>query len=358
MTTSFLKPTEAQTNAIKCIGARLLNEDVLFIEPIAGGRNSQVYRLVVSDSRSYALKAYFRHTSDSRDRLETEFSGLGFLWESGVRKIPKPIASDREQGCAVYEYVDGQRLSHEDITELEIDAAVLFLTSLKELNLRARSRNLGEASEACFSGQAIIENLQWRLDRLLAQQENGSGDRALRAFLLDELVPVYGRIIQWSRSFFGQSGMSFEQDLDFAERTLSPSDFGFHNAVRRRNGEIVFLDFEYFGWDDPAKMVADFLLHPAMELSEGLKREFTAGMLHQFTDYPRLDLRIQSVYPLFGLKWCFILLNEFFPDHFSRRQFAGMADCDRHNVQKEQLLKARRILRRINAEYEHFPYVK
>ena len=51
---------------------------------------------------------------------------------------------------------------------------------------------------------------------------------------------------------------SFPQRL----RVLSPSDFGFHNALRRPDGTIVFVDFEYFGWDDPAKMMADAMLHP------------------------------------------------------------------------------------------------
>ena len=37
------------------------------------------------------------------------------------------------------------------------------------------------------------------------------------------------------------------------QRTLSPSDFGFHNALLRGGREWVFLDFEYFGWDDPGQ---------------------------------------------------------------------------------------------------------
>ena len=56
-----------------------------------------------------------------------------------------------------------------------------------------------------------------------------------------------------------------EAELPVEQRTLSPSDFGFHNALRRPDGRVVFLDLEYFGWDDPAKMISDFLLHPALE---------------------------------------------------------------------------------------------
>ena len=42
-----------------------------------------------------------------------------------------------------------------------------------------------------------------------------------------------------------------------AQRALSPSDFGLHNALRGQDGQLRFVDFEYFGWDDPVKLVSD-----------------------------------------------------------------------------------------------------
>jgi len=150
--------------------------------------------------------------------------------------------------------------------------------------------------------------------------------------------------------------MSFVSELPYEERTLSPSDFGFHNALRRSNGQIIFLDFEYFGWDDPAKMISDFLLHPAMELREDLRRRFVVNILSRFEDHRYLDKRVEIVYPLFGLKWCLIFLNEFVPEHLLRRGFASGSDLDKSNVQAKQLSKARRMLYRIRKDYEYFPY--
>ena len=43
---------------------------------------------------------------------------------------------------------------------------------------------------------------------------------------------------------------------------LSPSDFGFHNALVDDDGQVTFLDFEYAGRDDPAKLVSDFFCQP------------------------------------------------------------------------------------------------
>ena len=117
--------------------------------------------------------------------------------------------------------------------------------------------------------------------------------------------------------------VSFSQEILKRERTLSPSDFGFHNALRRSDGTIVFLDFEYFGWDDPAKTISDFLLHPAQNLDPSLKDHFLKKMLNSFSKSPFLQERLSVFYPLYALKWCLILLNEFLVSELQRRNFAG-----------------------------------
>jgi thiamine kinase-like enzyme len=141
-----------------------------------------------------------------------------------------------------------------------------------------------------------------------------------------------------------------------AKRTLSPSDFGFHNSIKRPGGQVVFLDFEYFGWDDPAKMISDFLLHPAMELNESLKRRFVAGILSGFEGYRDLQERLSVAYPLFGLKWCLIILNEFVPQKLLRRGFAGDGHLDGSQLQAQQLAKAQAMLENITNNYRRFPY--
>jgi hypothetical protein len=126
--------------------------------------------------------------------------------------------------------------------------------------------------------------------------------------------------------------------------------------LRLHDGTIVFLDFEYFGWDDPAKMVSDFLLHPAMELDDRLRRRFLRGVAEGFYGYPELAGRIQALYPVFGLKWCLILLNEFATEHLQRRVFASDVPLDPEEVRSEQLSKSRHMLQRVLDEYQKFPY--
>ena len=282
---------------------RLLGRSVGEMERVSGGSNSRIYKL----AGGYAGKSYFQPR-----RLAVEFRAMQFMWEHGIRCIPKPIAADER--VAVYEFIGGTKPIP---TSADIDAAVNFLNRLRGL-----TGDLPNAAEACFSVKEIIANIESRFSRL-------EGTEVIREF-----EPLLERVRRTPDSLA-------------EERMLSPSDFGFHNALRRPDGSLVFLDFEYFGWDDPAKLVCDFLLHPAMDLPDELKRRF----YHRFVTNKSLAKRVETVYPLFGLKWITILLNEFVPEDLRRRRFAGSAVSP-----AAQLAKARRMLAKIELEYDHFPY--
>ena len=49
----------------------------------------------------------------------------------------------------------------------------------------------------------------------------------------------------------------FKNNISIPNRILSPSDFGLHNTISKKN-KLYFFDFEYFGWDDPIKLICDF----------------------------------------------------------------------------------------------------
>jgi hypothetical protein len=152
--------------------------------------------------------------------------------------------------------------------------------------------------------------------------------------------------------------VSLAEPLPQHARTLSPSDFGFHNALRRSGGGLVFLDFEYFGWDDPAKTVVDFLLHPAMQLTLEQQQEFLTQIMCALERVERLSDRIKLVFPLFGMKWCCILLNEFTRGHLQRRVFSGSTSPEAHLLEQKkiiQLSKARAMLSHLQNAHLRFP---
>ncbi|VEN74522.1 conserved hypothetical protein [Candidatus Desulfarcum epimagneticum] len=332
----------------------MLHDRVVSKKIIGGGSNSKVFKLTCRDGTVYAGKMYFRSPEDFRNRLETEFGGVTFLRRNGVRNIPVPVKSNNAMRCAVYEFIHGVKIPFRKIGKKEIDSAVGFLKKLKKVSRVKESETIGDASEACFSLKDILDNLEFRLERLIGVPKISTISKELHDFLRNSFIPSYREIVKWSVEFCKKRGM--DEPINRCAQTLSPSDFGFHNALLDGEGELIFLDFEYFGWDDPAKMISDFLLHPGMSLNNDVKRYFADEVFFCFSEGVELIRdRTEAVYPLFGLKWCLILLNEFVQDDILRRNFAGKA----YNLEEQQMIqlnKTKKMLKKVIEEHGKFPY--
>jgi len=329
----------------------LLETAVVSVEPLGGGGNSRVFKVTAADGSRFAAKVYPGPTADGQDRLEVEFNALEFLNQRGIECVPQPIVSDKANQCAVFEFIEGSKVASHEISEGDIDQVSKFLSRLDDLKNSLDSSRFTNAAEACFSVQAIVNNLETRLARLMAANASSRAD--VEEFLISKFGPAFQRTITWCEERTAGAGTSMDAELGLEHRTLSPSDFGFHNALRRGDGQLVFLDFEYFGWDDPVKMISDFLLHPAMELSPSLKAHFVANV----TGKNQISMaRLETVFPLFGLKWCLILLNTFLPQYRLQRGHGEESPSAQTIVLERQLEKAKLMLSTVERIYERFPY--
>lgn len=322
--------------ALRTQAARLLGQDPAVAEAVAGGGNSRLFRLEDRAGRAYALKVYPPRHHDPRDRLGAEFTALSFLRDHGVDEVPAALACDRDHGLALYQWIEGARVTSPGPDD--IDAALAFARRLRALG--PMGAELPLASEACLSGGEILAQLSRRLDRLATVP-------ALDALLGDRLLPLRARATEAAQAGYRRLGRDFDAPLAPELRCLSPSDFGFHNALRRADGRLVFLDFEYFGWDDPVKLTADFIQHPGMALDPALADRFVAGAGALYGAEEDFAARLGLLAPLIGLRWALILLNEFLPERWSARPFADCAD--RAAVLDRQRGKAMRQLDRVEA---------
>ena len=335
----------------------LLHKPVHAVTRIGRGGNSKAYRVICEDGSQYAAKSYFQRGMGGKggmDGLDVEFSSLRFLWENGERCVPQPLAADRSKQIALYQYVDGAEIDSRTVSDLDIEQLVSFAVRLKRLSASEQADRLPRAAEACLSFATLHDNILQRLEQLNDIQGEDASTAGLRRFLSEEFAPALDVLVTGAMGEMGEA--AWRAELPCGALTLSPSDFGFHNALRRPDGSIVLLDFEYFGKDDPAKMISDFVLHPGMELSESVKRGYVERMLYHFSADRGLSDRLTLSYPLFGLKWCMILLNEFVPNFIERREFAMGVRHNRDHVRARQLEKAERMLRRMTSESKRFPY--
>lgn len=330
---------------------QLLGEPIAGIEKIGAGGNSRVYRVDTMNG-SYAAKFYFQQTAGGRDRLDAEFGSLRFLWDNGIRSVPQPLVADREQQIAVYQYLHGSEIPAERVTEEHIDQLTNLLVSLRKLVAIPEAAILPLAAEASFSVAGIVDNIHARFDLLQGVSGQEPIYQELTQFLADRFAPALGRWENAALTVLGED--AYSTDVPLAARTLSPSDFGFHNALLGEDGRLSFVDFEYFGWDDPVKMISDFMWHPRSTMATTLKDRYAGRLLEAFGDLDGMDLRLQAVFPLFGLKWCMILLNEFRPEKLARRRFANGSTGEIESVLAVQLAKARNTLARVDQGPKQF----
>ena len=293
------------------------------VRTLGGGRNSRVMLLEGQD-RSFVLKSYPRFRDDQRDRMGTEVRMLGFLHRHGVRQVPEPLFWCREGNWSVFTLLKGETITA--VTPRLLEGVGQFLGRLKEAGENSREAEaLPIASEACFSVEALQVMLAGRLNRLDAMRGRGSVQDAAYTWssrwLKDDHLRLTARLKTQGQDTAVMTCMAPE------ERVLSPSDVGIHNMLQMENG-LGFLDFEYAGWDDPAKFAADWILQPdnplrleqALQLVAAVRRGIGEGSWQE---------RLPIVLEFNRLKWCAIMLNMFLREHGESAQDALSRQLER-----------------------------
>jgi hypothetical protein len=316
---------------------RLVGGDLDVSRVMTAGRNSRIWR-VQSGARAYALKQYPPQLGDPRDRLSTEAGALQLMERHRIDTVPRVIGLDREQGYALLSWIDGREVV--EVGNSDIDAAIAFLGAIHALRGTPEATQQPLAAEACLSGREIVRQIETRL----AQLRGTAGPQGeLVDFLDHSFAAAHAQMAARARRKVAAAKLDFNAELPQEWRTLVPSDFGFHNCLRRSDGSLAFLDFEYFGWDDPVKLTADIMLHPGRTLAAPQRERFHHAAVRLYGGDPSFARRLDAYLPMFGLRWVLILLNEFIPERWNRRVLAGQAGSW-DAAKARQLARAREFL--------------
>jgi len=312
---TFLANPDKTSVDIAAIFGKLLKakfgEKVADIEKIPGGINSETFKISTDHSNEYFGKIYRIRKGDNRERLNAEFSGLTFLWQNGLKNISEPLLVSEKNGLAIYRFIKGSKIKPCEVTEADIDEAADFAVRIHSLAGLKCAENQPIASEACFRVREYIDCVDSRVDKLKKVAERDAIFAPLDALLADEFMPFFDNVKKDAIRKSEKLGIDIDEKLHKSKRTLSASDFGFHNAIRSESGRLFFFDFEYYGWDDPAKMIADFYLQPAVPVPSIYRERFFGKVRKKYCEKNSLDYRISIIYPILGVKWCLIMLNAF-----------------------------------------------
>ena len=284
---------------------------------VSGGANSRAWRLESSEG-TYFLKEYYRGGVGERDRGSSERAFYRLAGERASDQVPQPVAWAPDNRAGVFRWLEGRKLLASEITADHLEQTFDFFARLNCLPLPMAGA-LPDAAETATSVSGHLQIVENRVRRL-AELSGEAGE-----FVREEVLGLWKKIRDCARIHGALGGA----------RCISPSDFGFHNALVERDGRIKFFDFEYGGWDDPAKMAADFLCQPRIPAPESAMGYLAAVLPGLFPKDKTLMQRVHVLLPVYRIKWVCIMLNEFIPEKKKIRSFARGPVAPKENKNKK-----------------------
>jgi hypothetical protein len=305
------------------------------------GGNNRLLEVTLDDGRKVLLKRYLLDPRDPRDRAGAEAVALETARRARLGRVPRLLYKDPRGAFVLLSFLEGRPMRGM-ATRDQVLQAVRFASRMARLP----RRGVPEAADSRRCLGDYVSHIERRLDRISAGLRRPDVAEEVRRFVRGELRPLRQSLVRRFRAQVRAQGLSLEAPLPPGQRILSASDFGFHNAVLSPAGRVQFVDFEYFGVDDPAKLAADFTHHVGQRLGVGLRALFVHELAKALPDPEVFLRRFELVRPLVGLEWVLIVLNVLAPAQMDRLRFSHPEAASRALVER-RLRLARQLLRRL-----------
>jgi len=303
----------------------LSTKNITEVKKIHAGINSQVYSLNHSNTKKIILKIYPSKDKKVSKRIQTEVKALNFLKNKKVL-VPQIYKYFNDFNCSFFLFCEGKK--NFIINNSLIDQSCSFIKKLFELSKNKRIPSFSNAKEACFSPSQTCLQIEKKFNILLKIK-----NKKLNIFLNKKYKNIYNIKKQ---KLISELKFKFKKKIKLNNKILSPSDFGFHNTILNKKN-LYFIDFEYFGWDDPIKLICDFYWHPGNKVNQKLKNYFLSEMIKYFSKtYKDFEKKLFILLPIYGLRWILIILNCFSQSNLNNRF-----------IELKQLRKAKKMLERI-----------
>lgn len=275
---------------------------------LEGGINNAVY-LCGDGQNKKVIKSYRPAEFGKPDRMKAEVDFLTYSAKVAPAFVPKLITIDTERRCVVLEYLTGDLYQEGQMLDTsDIRAAIHFFSQLNADRKMAHYHLELSAAEGYMRLTDHITNISKRLKTLQTEHlpiKTLIGARSL----LQRLTESTNQLANHIENLIARGAIVDTLHNDF--RCVSPSDFGFHNAIKTATG-VKFIDFEFAGWDDPTKVAADFMLQPKVPVHP----TFTP-MLREigYRNTDQLLKRYSIMYRILSHKWVCIILRVLNPAH-------------------------------------------
>ncbi len=272
------------------------------IKRLNGGINNQVF-LCTQGSSNWVLKGFPETRNGQTDRMKAEVEFLEFAEDIAPSFTPRLYHADWERRYIVQEFIEGDAFTPGAKPSQEsVQAAADFYKKINSNHQLAKHKIKQNACDGHASLRMHIQDARKRLNKLYQTQLDKNTESVAKK-VLNSLRSDFEKVKIETENLIGKGKVLDE--IPTAELCISPSDFGFHNAIQRPEN-ICFIDFEYAGWDDPAKTVVDFALQPKVPVLE-----MSTHLLKAAESISQADIgkRCIALKPILRVKWACIILS-------------------------------------------------
>ena len=217
-------------------------------------------------------------------------------------------------------------------------AAAAFAAQLHDIRPDAAGSHLPPAIDIACSLCEQLDRIEGRLrafDELAAGPPASDEVRGLcRAISLRDAV---NELV--ARATAGLTLDDLAASVPPPSRRLTTGDFGVHNLLVRDDDGITVLDFEWGGWDDPARMVMGFVAHGG---STGLSHQAIDAFLGAYAaarHLPETEIaRFERVGLLLDIEWVVMYATALTAEATAARRYAT-GESDPHHTLVELIAR-------------------
>ena len=271
---------------------------------LTGGINSSVHQVIDSNKHKYTLKIYpSTKERGSIERCRTELIFYHYLRENKINCCPELICSSIEGHWCLLTWIEGEK--PDTLNDRDIDQIATFIHQLNQKERKDEYKlALPKASDNVVNPIAWINLVEEKIKEVIQIAQN-KNDRSLITWLE---IKLQKKLREYKDNILNEYGYMATRN---SVKYVSPSDVGVHNLIKKENS-LFFIDFEYAGTDDIAKLINDWCLQPNYIFTDAQENRLIylleRGELLQKD--PEWKLRYGILKPVVMIKWCTIILKK------------------------------------------------
>lgn len=283
-------PSQTVRTAVASALRRPVMDNEITVRPAAPHQSNRLYDIYV-DGEHLIAKEYLR--GDLPDAAQHEYEALRYL--ESLQLAPEPVFFDAKVGpVVVYHYMEGEMWDRRVPSASELgDLARVWL----------RFHGLHPDGLWICSGQTrpwtdVVAGLRKPMEAYARWADRSSAQsRAAAGLCLEALERCVAAAAPLTAT-------------NTPRLCFCRSDPRFANVIARPDGRIGLVDWEDCGLRDPAREVADLLMHPNQEdlLDFAAWQPFLSEYMKGRRDDPDFELRLKAYLALFPVFWLGILL--------------------------------------------------